>query len=187
MRWPGSYTTSQSHRTDLVSSDDHRPLHVGPPRFRRNPTVLIWSVPTHPFRWPSLASLKESRNPSVLIWSVPTNHGQSEGRTRRRRNPTVLIWSAPTCTLTRPEPTGSSSTCRNPTVLIWSVPTSSGPASSLVERDRRNPTVLIWSLPTQPSRGPVGQPLWLEVAIPSYRSGQLRRSNPVAEPDTRNI
>ena len=46
-RSPPPSSTSQSHRPDLVNSDapgvagrDHRPLR------RRNPTVLIWSIPT---------------------------------------------------------------------------------------------------------------------------------------------
>ena len=38
---------------------------------RRNPTVLIWSIPTRYVSDEALA-LEKGRNPTVLIWSIPT-------------------------------------------------------------------------------------------------------------------
>ena len=64
---------SQSHRTDLVNSYSYclQPLR-GQIRESRNPTVLIWSIPTPQLAKIWLSAPFRSRNPTVLIWSIPT-------------------------------------------------------------------------------------------------------------------
>ena len=68
---------SQSHPTDLVSSD-----------------VLFFVY--------GIKALSLSRNPTVLSWPAPTGCGSSEpaGNQSVRRNPTILIWSVPTRSFT---------------------------------------------------------------------------------------
>jgi hypothetical protein len=67
-------------------------------RRSRNPTVLIWSIPTSP----GLHHHKEfsqSRNPTVLIWSIPTaalvSRGFSVICTPFRRYPLLSGWLRP--------------------------------------------------------------------------------------------
>ena len=112
---------SQSHRPDLVNSHISDGPRAGQSWVGRNPTVLIWSIPT--MGRPSYSTITgHSRNPTVLIWSIPTDltSGGPNG-VGYSRNPTVLIWSIPTI-LSR-VPTQNRLEGRNPTVLIWSIPT----------------------------------------------------------------
>ena len=93
-------TSSQSHRPDLVNS------HVTSYRSKRswrcicgrNPTVLIWSIPTpgnpgYPEPW-NPAEESQSHRPDLV-----NSHQEAPPRGSPRRlgrNPTVLIWSIPT-------------------------------------------------------------------------------------------
>ena len=88
---------SQSHRPDLVNSDVFATTAQQEEYIlRRNPTVLIWSIPTL-CPWMRERNGPNRRNPTVLIWSIPTLRGLQRGdRARDSRNPTVLIWSIPT-------------------------------------------------------------------------------------------
>jgi hypothetical protein len=90
---------SQSHHPDLVSSyDEYSPSNRWP-QHRRNPTILIWSVPTATRDVTQALQGAKGRNPTILIWSVPTYSeaaGMYEGVLKKSRNPTILIWSVPT-------------------------------------------------------------------------------------------
>jgi hypothetical protein len=94
---------SQSHRADLVSSDIHKTTGWKTTRKRRNPTVLIWSVPTAFILGVIAAYLILSQSHRAdLVSSDRAGQHRSVNPAEHRRNPTVLIWSVPTLALPGP-------------------------------------------------------------------------------------
>jgi len=102
--WKGTADTdllvlSQSHRTHLVNSHSWRcSLRVSPRSPRRNPTVLIWSIPTNGKGYGTLPQRNglqksQSHRRHLVNSHKPHRHPHPRDRDLRRRNPTVLIWS----------------------------------------------------------------------------------------------
>jgi hypothetical protein len=195
---------SQSHHTAQDSSDCGRiptatcsPWSCSSRSSRRNPTVLIWSIPTIS-RSATGTGREESRNPTVLIWSIPTECEDS-ARPRLARKVAIPPSSFNPHGQVDHRPPGKCPSGRNPTVLIWSIPTAHGaaqrvpglsevaipPSSSgqfprpvLLHRIRRCRPGQVAIPPSHGlgnGEGGASRPRAWEVAIPPSSSGQFPR------------
>ena len=89
---------SQSHLTDLVTSDASSKVARPTSQFScRNPTVLIWSIPTFHDTYGTCGNyfVESQSHRAVLVTSDPSPILPTNGRTSWRRNPTALIWAIP--------------------------------------------------------------------------------------------
>jgi hypothetical protein len=188
------YSSGQFPQTRIGSHQPRRRKKVAIPPYLSGqfPLTISTSATSRP--------LAQSRNPTVLIWSIPTSFGTAwfagAPLGGRVAIPPYSSSQFPLRPENRRATCPSSAASRNPTVLIWSIPTgwdfrirsdrvfrvrSQSHRTRLVNfhaRDQsccgrsgshcRNPTVLIWSIPTVPRVHRRPQPLIFRVAIPPY-------------------